>query len=642
MTMRKAALPTLIACTLLLAACGQAAPKPPVQSQLPKALAVRPPAQTPELAQVTMLSPTVSVAGGLGVILRSANDGRTWTAVAYPAGTVTSFDRVSGSLVFAVTSRGLYKSANGGQAWQAVNLTSRLYQVDFLTPQRGFAVPAGIYGNASGKLLETIDGGAVWSPASASLTATSLCFTSATDGVALGMPPSSANGANAPGSSYVTSNGGRSWQRLSNLPGNWEAGQVYCGASGVWLELYGMGGMSQGPYTIFHSTNAGQTWQAVAADVTADGPDPGSPLHVAQAPGSSPGPATVAGADGFAALGSCEACGFGGTVFFGATHDGGQTFTASSTPMPELTDISLTGISFISATDGMIVSHPGPGLSVVLTTQDGGQSWQTAARLVSPNPVGGISFVSSQVGFGRGTATDPLAVLKTTDGGHSWHKVGNLPGSAQSAFTLAEPFAFAFVSATDGFAVVGSGQMVETTDGGRTWQPVTAFSGLDQVAALAFTSPTDGCTSLFTPSAAVLWATTDGGAHWTELGLGSKVSTFAMGFGFPMVACAAALANPALESGLPPLPSGSEGMMVAAPGGREALVLTYTSPATAPNGALLTAAPGQAAWSVHSLPPGQFNPYAFSFVSGSQGYLTTNQGRLFETTTGGASWVELP
>lgn len=644
MLVRRAALPTLIACTLLLSACGQAASPPPAPSQVPKPLAVRPAAQTPELETVTMLSPTVALTGGLGVILRTANGGRSWVPVSYPAGNVTSFDRLSATIVFAVTSRALYRSTDAGQNWKLVNASDRLAEVDFLTPQRGFAVPAGPYGNATGNLLMTTDGGAVWSAVSPPFVSTSVCFTSASQGFALGQPPSGAN-ATAAGHLHVTSDGGKSWQRLGGLPGNWVAGQLYCGTSGVWLELYGQGGMSQASYDIFHSSNDGQTWQAVAADITADGPPPGNPLNVARAPGSSPGPAAVAGSSGLAVLGSCEACGEGGTVFFGATVDGGKTFTASTVPLEQLSDMSLIGINFVNATDGMIVSHPRAGLSVVLVTQNGGQSWQTAARLVSPNPLSGISFVSPKVGFGQGTAGDPRAVLRTTDSGLVWHQVGNLPSASsagsQPIVAFVGPLSLAFLSSSTGFGVDGNGHLVETHNGGQDWYPVAGLAHAGQVAALSFASPKDGCASVFS-TATVLWATTDGGAQWTELAQNSQLVSFALGFGYPMVACAAALANPAFESGLPPLPQGTEGMMVAAPGASEALLLAYTGAASAPNGALLRAAPGQAAWSTTPLPNGRFNPYAFSFVSVSDGYMTTVGGRLFKTTTGGRSWVELP
>ncbi|MHB1842856.1 MAG: WD40/YVTN/BNR-like repeat-containing protein [Sulfobacillus sp.] len=640
-----------VACTLLvLSACGSVASPSPSRPVTQTSRSVRPPAKTPELAAVTMLSPTVSLAGGLGVILRTSNDGRSWVPVAYPSGSVSSFDQVSAQLVFALTDHALYESQDAGATWRAVNPKAQFSQVVFLNASRGFGLRLGVSPMTPGPVVVTANGGASWSPLSIPFHAVSMCFTSNRTGFALGAPSAATQGTVALGTLYTTGDGGASWQRLNTVPGNWLSGQLHCAASGLWMELYGQAGMSQQSYDIFRSTNGGQTWNAVAVDSTAGGgPAPGNPHGAAQAPGSSPVTMVAVGRQSAYVLGSCEACGNGGTVFFGSTQDGGHSFTSSATAMAGLSGMSPIGMSFANAETGMIVAYPSPGLSLILTSQDAGQTWQVASRLVSPNPVGGISFVSSQIGFGLATATDARAVLKTTDGGRTWHQVGQMPavtpGSGSGApFTgNASAFSLAFVSASTGFGAGVNGALSETRNGGRSWQPVAAMAQAGQLNAIAFASPQAGCASMFSPAgASVLWATRDGGRHWTQLAENSPLVMFALTWGYPMLACAAALANPGFETGLPAWSQGTYGLLAAVPGDQAAIALAFTGAPSAPNGQLLSATVGSRSWSSQALPTGRFNAFSFSFLSLRQGFLTTANGRLFETTDGGHTWIELP
>ncbi len=640
--------PMLAGAILLLASCGAPSTSQPTGKGTASTLAVQPAAKTPELGAVQMLSPTVSLAGGLGVILRSTNDGRGWQPVDYPAGNVQGFDQVNATTVFAVANRGLYESQNAGATWRTVNTHTHFSQVVFVNGRRGFGLEIGPNSMAAGPVLVTGDGGRTWSAASPGFTALSMCFTSAQTGFALGAPPSFSQGPSAPGTLYATHDGGKTWQTLQTVPGNWGSGELHCAGSGVWVQLYGQAGMSQESYAIFHSVNGGETWQAVAAASTAGGgPAPGNPKSAAQAPGSSPQTMAAVGSQFAYVLGSCDACGSGGTVLPGWTQDGGQSFTASTTPIAGLSPASPIAVSFATQAVGMIVSHPNQGLSVVLTTKDSGQTWQVAAYLSSPNPVHGISFVSPTVGFGLSTATDAEAVLETTDGGVTWRQVGRItPGYSGPGVPVPfgpSPFSIAFISQSTGFAVGGNGQLMESQDGGRSWHAVASVSQAGPISAVSFASPQDGCASMFSPAGSSgLWATSDGGRQWTQLATSSPVAVFAQTQSVLVLGCAAALANPGFESGLPPLPRGSYALMAAVPGGRGAVALLFTGASSAPNGQLLTAALGSREWVSHALPLGQFQPFSFSFLSPSQGFVTTAGGRLFETTDGGQTWTQLP
>ena len=586
-------------------------------------------AATPELGAVAMLSATVAVAGGSRVILRTTNDGVSWTPVAYLPGRVFSFDAVSGTDVLAATDQGaLYRSTDRGRSWQAVNNTMPVLAVTFLSGARGFALETG------GSLVETTDGGATWQAVKAvpSTGSFSFCFTSATQGFALGRAAApgsveSEQGANL----YVTTDAGTTWRAVSTLPAasTWDPFQVGCTSSAVWLEGT-PSSTAVAPFTWLRSTTAGKTWQTVTV----------SGQHLTDGP-TTLEPVMMSGGSRLHLLG------FTGGVVSGTSSASGLTVAFSKTPLPLLTAqgipdpcgcgslASPLGISFANGVDGMIVSTPQPGLSVVLTTHDGGQSWQVASRFVSPHPSEYVSFVTPTLGFGLSSGLDQNAVLKTTDGGQTWTKVGDLPSAPGTGGNAS----LAFVSAEKGFAVADN-SLVETQDGGRTWGTVAALANAGTIWGVAFASPSVGCVDALAGNGGP-WVTTDGGATWTAETAGG----FYASFGYSPVACAAALANPALAKGLPSPAVGavSEPPMVAAPGDQTA-ILYAQSVAQVTTPVLLTARVGSSNWSVQVLPTGQFDVCgcSFSFVSASQGFVTSLYGRLYETTDGGRTWLLLP
>ena len=141
-------------------------------------------AQTPELGAVAMLTSSVAVAGGNGVLLRTTNDGVSWKPVAYPSGRVSSLDRATAQEVFAIAGQGaLYRSTDVGQTWQRMKGSAPVQTVSFLTARLGLAIEAG---GGAGQLLETTNAGVTWEPVNPSILASWLCFTSATQGFALG------------------------------------------------------------------------------------------------------------------------------------------------------------------------------------------------------------------------------------------------------------------------------------------------------------------------------------------------------------------------------------------------------------------------------------------------------------------------
>ena len=230
-------------------------------------------------------------------------------------------------------------------------------------------------------------------------------------------------------------------------------------------------------------------------------------------------------------------------AMFFATQDGGATWQQSATP-PDLGGVVMGGpapdpqLVFTSAQDGWAVSGPleGPDATtsnpggVVYRTTDGGTTWSVAPGL----PSGDMSLPPSSARTtgsccATRTAVDVQPVVYVTqDGGGTWSPVA-LPAAAVEYYKGGAPLAgrFSAVSPTHWF-VVNETKLYATTDGGRHWTvevPTPAFQASSDV----FTSSRDGlavgqfahCT--FAATAAhpnppscypLLVLTSDGGRHW--------------------------------------------------------------------------------------------------------------------------------
>jgi photosystem II stability/assembly factor-like uncharacterized protein len=169
-------------------------------------------------------------------------------------------------------------------------------------------------------------------------------------------------------------------------------------------------------------------------------------------------------------------------------------------------------------------------VSVVFASNDGGASWRSS-RLPGCAVAFGLSFVSAQTGFaladaggfpGRGR------VDLTTDGARTWRPLGGAP--------FVGPIDFA--SRLDGWGLASAGvalrplsangAVYRTTDGGRSWQRVPICSGAANhgVAVICgtphFFSTRDGLIPAGVidhrsgADSLVVFATSDGGAHWSS------------------------------------------------------------------------------------------------------------------------------
>ncbi len=161
----------------------------------------------------------------------------------------------------------------------------------------------------------------------------------------------------------------------------------------------------------------------------------------------------------------------------------------------------LTGVQFVSATTGWVV-----GSDRILHTADGGRHWDIQYQAATAAQLTAVDFTDASHGWVVGAS----AILVTTDGGAHWRP-------------LAEPCqvirAVHFVRPADGFAVAGGslselgapspgGILLRTTDGGQTWHAVTAPADVQTV---CFSDLRRG----WLGAGGSIYGTANGGRTWT-------------------------------------------------------------------------------------------------------------------------------
>lgn len=185
-----------------------------------------------------------------------------------------------------------------------------------------------------------------------------------------------------------------------------------------------------------------------------------------------------------------------GKVF--RTIDGGRTWTetySNATP-----GVFFDAMAFWNERDGIAFSDPIDGRLLIITTRDGGQSWQAVPRFGVPaSPQGEAGFAASgtclvvqpcgRVWIGLG---GPAArVFRSTNGGRSWRATPTLIAHGSASRGV---FSIAFRDALHGVAVGGDYQgpdsdtaiAATTSDGGETWQGVTVDGPTGYRSAVAY------------------------------------------------------------------------------------------------------------------------------------------------------------
>lgn len=362
---------------------------------------------------------------------------------------------------------------NGGGTWSTVGYWSDLRAAALLAvPGNGGG--AVFWAVTSQALLRSTDGGTKWSQIlPPPVPSANIAFLSATDGWGVGT-------VSDPGAILKTTDGGRNWAVVASVPDAALSAITFSDANHGWVV---------GSIPAWESgTGSGLLWG------TTDGGSSWKPLEPS---------------------GSVKSCVSTGTC------------SPPASPIP----VSAV-VHFTSALDGTLIGR-GAQFNCdvttcqkhdVLTTADGGATWSATATvpMASQLAVADIAGDGTVWGLWNSGANCGQMLGRGTLATSTWTAVGCLTGYTGGP-TLQ------FISPTDGFAVllqvlqppapghpaVTRPVLLRTTDAGSHWTqtPLSVASTDFFGNHVFFLSATQG----WMLNGGVLWATDDGGAHWTGL-----------------------------------------------------------------------------------------------------------------------------
>ena len=574
-------------------------------------------ALTPTLSTVAFADLDTGWAAGSGVVLGTADGGAHWHVQWSGALSVSSLVTVDPKHAWALARQGLdglaptadrlVRTTDGGRTWQTTTLNDGFREIAFSNPLQGWAVVGGITDTTtnSGRLEVTDDGGLHWHASALKRGVDSVCFADPRVGwVASGSAV------------YRTIDAGRHWAKVETGPNDainsgWQA-TVRCRGSAAWVLWTGGAGLGSEAYRVARTIDGGTHWKIVLSQLDdALGSLPTIDAYAASFAPTSPTGATF--------LGLCTACGYGSWSST-RTGDGGRT--VHRTPMGGLDGASLNDMTFPDANHGWIAGGAAGGF--LLTSEDGGRTWQRAYPSAALRPALDIAFATPTIGFGLGVVGDSRTVLRTDDGGADWRAVGRL---AADALTPDRDPVLSFVDADHGWAATTDG-LLATTDGGRTWRSVpNAPNG-----GVAFADLRYGCAGTFQTPAAM---TNDGGETWIPVDSAAG-----------LVACAAGLVDPTWAEPSRLFDPGNLLVVEAIVGPDRAWALGSLD---LDHFGVAATADGGRTWTGYRWPAspdgtggvGLDTLVRATFVSPTMGWVFTRFGRLYETTDAGASWREI-
>jgi photosystem II stability/assembly factor-like uncharacterized protein len=373
---------------------------------------------------------------GPGTLLRTSDGGTTWTTRPIGAGsTFNSIDCTTPSrCLLTVTAGNQLVITGDGGATDTVKTTSSslIYGAAFASPTQIVAVGAG------GATVLSSDGGATFAPSSADIGGEYSRLRAGPGGLVLAP--------GAKGDFAVSADGGQSWRVIATQTST-ELRDVAFATPQVGYALDTSGGLQQ-------TGNDGASWQTLSPGTT-------QPARAVATVGSSVlliGPVgvhravrggrfePVAGkAVASASLADYDLA--GGTIFaFGpGTHNllrsgnGGASWVAVKLPLTDRrgrTREAVRSVAFISPRQGLLLDTGGR----LWLTRNGGAAWR---EVLSAGTSDGIQLAFSDPGHGFltlrtfGRESGNVYVLRTTDGGLTWHPEGVSLGSVSSDGLLA-------------------------------------------------------------------------------------------------------------------------------------------------------------------------------------------------------------
>jgi len=452
--------------------------------------------------------------GGQSTEFRTGDGGVSWTPVTLPAANVTAVHFLDVEHAFAIGPNTLLSSADGGRTWsaQSIGHGNSFNSIDCAT-----AMTCVLTVTAGDHLVRTADGGAtasVTTPSSAAILGAA--YTSPTRVVGVGSGGTSVV-SNDGGATFATGSSdiGGQYSRLRSGP----SGLVYApGANGV-LALSTNGGATWG--TLATQTSANLIDASFASSAVGYALDATGGLQLTTNAGASwrtLDPGTTSPADAVAALPG-NAVLLVGPVGVVRSIAGGRFNPVSGAAVSKahLSNIDVAGAAAFAF---------GPRALILSTSA--GATWK-ALRLPLTNKKGKSPIVIRSVAFtssSSGLLLDAQSRLwRTRNGGRSWNELLSTGTSDGTSLAFSDP--------GHGFETIGSfgsdtsnAYVLRTSDGGATWHPQLIAAGkvtpeglVAESASNAFALVDGAGPGGPTPVSRLLFFTASGGDAGTTAGL---------------------------------------------------------------------------------------------------------------------------
>jgi len=347
-------------------------------------------------------------------ILKTTDGGLTWNASSFNYFDIFSFFHINSSIIYAAGENYFYKTTDGGVNWSVVSPPSesggyRFNAIHFVNDRKGFVV------GTSGKILSTSDGGLTWKQYGIThLDITTLRFPSTQVGYATDWL-----------SVYKTVDKGQNWQ-----PANLTLTNQNSWFTHSWFQNKDSGFIiSKSPALFYKTKDGGQTWQV--SNPLPWGYDYALDLDF------------VSNTTGYLCMyNSTWAC----QLF--KTNDGGETWNYIGVSY----DI-FKRIDFVNGKTGYgVTDHK------ILKTVDSAKTWLPVLEN-SSDQFNGVHFINEATGYSFG---DNGLMKKTIDSGATWSNVPMPYTHILNAYFFNEQVGY----------ITGdtyNNGILKTYDGGNTW-----------------------------------------------------------------------------------------------------------------------------------------------------------------------------
>ncbi|MCB9420430.1 MAG: hypothetical protein H6667_11540 [Ardenticatenaceae bacterium] len=454
-----------------------------------------------------------------GGVYRSTNGGYDWTEVLgnlAAQALAVSPDFTNDQTVWTAvsnysTSLGIYRSQDGGTTWtplaSGVNAQSIVPSPNFAADQTLFA------GTPTSGLQKSEDGGVTWTPLATPAMITALAVSPAY-GASQTLVIGAQADVNSPGAIYCSTDGGTTWDELATGIPTSQNGHNLTIAT---LEFASDGSILAGVQyggtdgAVYRSADGGGMWTAVAT-----GLEDTQPFDLMTLPSGS---FTIfAGVEG--GLRQIEIEQDSPTepgTWYSSGPRGGSAQALAVSP-----NFAIDGVAF---SGNWRVTYQGgdAGIGFVKST-DGGQTWaikpDSSESLYNGTAVHGYALSPNFPSDGIGFAATGGGVYQTSDGGETWHWLGD-PDAPPGWLG---PIAIAPNFSSSGHIMTGASYYSDvlylSQDGGQTWTTDAAPSAS---AAIAYSPNFASDQTAFTAGMGV-FKTENAGLTWTEVLTGAMRS----------------------------------------------------------------------------------------------------------------------